>query len=113
MLLAMDCCYGGRLVSSRSASSEYEERLMTRRAHVIISSGRGDQQVSDGVPGENSPFATAFIKALDSNGPARAITSSQIYSSMETYWMQEDFNQEPLIGYPEGAQGGNFVFVLR
>jgi hypothetical protein len=79
VLLAMDCCYGGRMTQLRDGSpTAFEEKLLTEAARVVICSGRADQRVQDGVLGEHSPFAAAFLEALSS--PGAHITSSEIYA---------------------------------
>ena len=81
VLVAMDCCYGGRLTTWRGEESPaagsdrreaYGEALLTRDAQVVISSGRPFEAVSDGVSGENSPFVAVVPRGVvDADGAPR------------------------------------------
>jgi uncharacterized caspase-like protein len=106
ILVAMDCCYGGRLSAARSVqASKFEQRFLTRRAHVVIASGRLNEQVIDGIPGEHSPFTRALLHALDGSGP---LTSSMLFSSIQTVFIEWDVPHTPQLGYP--TEPGEFVF---
>lgn len=112
VLLALDCCYGGRLAASRSATaSAYEERFLTRPAKVVLSAGRADERVSDGEPRGHSPFAQVFLDALRPGaGPT---TSSLLYGALLRAFADADFPQTPVLGYPPGVAPGEFVFLLE
>lgn len=109
ILIALDCCYGGRLTTSRSApATAYAERYLTRKAHVILTSGLSDEEVSDGVAGEHSPFAAAFLAALEGSGP---LTSSALAHHIREAFVRENVGHTPVHGYPESEPpGGEFVF---
>jgi hypothetical protein len=110
ILVAMDCCYGGRLTYARAAASDerFGERFLTRKAHVVITSGWGDEQVSDGAVGTHSPFAAAFVGALANRGP---LTSSMLFARIQDAFARANVRQSPMLGYPEGSPaGGDFVF---
>jgi hypothetical protein len=110
----MDCCYGGRLVTSRSGTSAaYSRRLVTEPAKIIISSGRPNEQVSDGVRGENSPFARAFLDAL-SRKDVEAVTTLDIFAGIRSKFLEEEVAHLPVRGNPPGApQAGEVVFFLK
>ncbi|MDJ0976063.1 MAG: caspase family protein [Planctomycetota bacterium] len=109
IMVALDCCYGGRLTQSRSASdAAYAKRFLTRKAHVILTSGLSDEEVSDGVAGEHSPFATAFLEALAGTGP---LTSTALANHIKEAFVKADVGHTPVFGHPEGTPpGGEFVF---
>jgi hypothetical protein len=108
ILVAMDCCYGGRLSSGRSGQAkEFERRFLTRRAHVVIASGRSDEQVFDGVPGEHSPFTRALLQTLAGSGP---LTSSMLFSRIQTVFIEWDVPHTPQLGNHPGTEPGEFVF---
>lgn len=112
ILVAMDCCYGGRIVSSRAASArQYEDRYLTNPAHVVIASTRPNEEASDGVRGEGSPFAQAFLQAFTLNQPA--VTSSEILSEVRRTFLDEDVPHDPTLGYPGNRRSGEFVFFLE
>ncbi|MFQ5505724.1 MAG: protein kinase, partial [Planctomycetota bacterium] len=64
VMLALDCCYSGKLAENMRSASTFERKNITRRARVIFASGRGTQEVRDGDPGENSPYARTLLEAL-------------------------------------------------
>jgi hypothetical protein len=109
ILVAMDCCYGGRLAGVRSGRTQnFARRFLTSRAHLVVASGRRDEQVSDGVPGEHSPFARAFLDALKDPDP---LTSSMLFARIQESFTRWDVGHSPQFGYPEGSPaGGEFVF---
>jgi uncharacterized caspase-like protein len=112
ILVAMDCCYGGRLTTSRSAGpSSYNERYLTRKAHVVLTSGRGDEAVSDGTPGGHSPFSAAFLDALRGSEP---LTSTMLFADIQRAFTKTEIGHTPQFGYPDGSPaGGEFVFFLE
>lgn len=114
VLVAMDCCYGGRLTAARSASAaSYSRRLVSDPAKIILSSGRPNEQVSDGVRGENSPFARAFLDVLSREG-AEAVTTTDIFNDIQKKFLAEEVVHLPVRGNPPGApQSGEVVFFLR
>ncbi len=114
ILLAMDSCYSGRLTVARSVAGRYSERYLREPAHVIITSGRGNEEVSDGVVGDHSPFATAFLDALrSSDDAAAAITSSMLFAGIQAEFDRRGVSHTPQIAHPEGGALGQFVFFLR
>ncbi len=113
ILVAMDCCYSGRLAAPRSATStRYSERFLRSKAHVVITSGRRFEVVSDGVAGAHSPFTRAFLDAL-SRTDTEAMTSSALYSEIADAFVQEGIGQTPQFAYPPRQSLGQFVFFLQ
>lgn len=116
ILLAMDCCYSGRLSQGRlraANSSTYSERYLTRKAHVVITSGRGDERVMDGEPGSNSPFMEAFLASLRSSDRP-AITGSSLFTDIKEAFIDAGVGHEPQFAYPPGdSQSGEFVLFLK
>jgi hypothetical protein len=111
ILVAMDCCYGGRLVESRGVDPvrAYSDRFLTRKAHVVIASGLGDEEVSDGVAGGNSPFAKVIVSALEEHGGP--LLSSDLFVRVQHAIVEGSVGQTPVVGTPEGSPiGGQFVF---
>lgn len=109
IMLAMDCCYGGRMTMTRAASAgEFKRRFLTERAHVILTSGRGNEEVSDGDAGANSPFAEAFVAALQGR---ETITSSGLFYLMQRNFIEREVPHTPWIAHPKGSDArGQFVF---
>lgn len=112
VLVAMDCCYGGRLATWRSqGATGFEERYLTRPARLVIASGRPNERVSDGVSGEHSPFAAAFLRVL--SGGEEAVTSSRLFVEIEEEFRLRGVPHTPMLGHPEGEEPGEFVFFLN
>ena len=82
---------------------------LTEKAHMILCSGRYNQQVADGEPGENSPFLTAFIEALTYD-QRDAVTCTGIFAVIQERLAGSI--QTPLLGrYSESS--GEVIFFLR
>ena len=112
VLVAMDCCYSGRLATGRSASaSSYSERYLRQKAHVVLTSGRGFEEVSDGVPGTHSPFAEAFLGTFERED-LPAITSSELFSEIDRVFAERGVGHLPQLRHAGGAPG-QFVFFLE
>jgi hypothetical protein len=91
IFLAMDVCFGGtfdpRIASSRATYEADDKELLVRKLSYktrrYLTSG-GKEYVSDGIPGEHSPFARKFLEALRSYGGSdRLLTLVEVYSYLE------------------------------
>ena len=110
VLVALDCCYGGRLASTRAASAHaFDERFLTSPARVVLAAGRSDEQVSDGGVAGHSPFAEVFLDALGGEGVA--ITSSMLHAQMLRVFTEREIRQTPVLAF--SAEPGEFVFYLE
>ena len=65
-LLISDSCFSGSLFArkARSTSEGIANDLEQRKSRWAICSGRHDELVADGPPGENSPFAAGLLDVL-------------------------------------------------
>jgi hypothetical protein len=121
IFLTMDVCFGGtfdqKLASSRGMDDEvYKEKsaaefvtqkLMYKTRKFLTSGGK--QYVSDGIPGQHSPFARAFIEALRSKGGRDGIlTLSEITPYVEKLKITPRAGE-----FGDNAPGSDFVFVSR
>jgi serine/threonine-protein kinase len=110
VLLAMDCCYGGGVTQLRGDVDQPTDLLLRRRAHIIFASTLRDEAASDGVVGEHSPFAQAFLDAL--RDPNRSsVTSSELGSRITDALRRVP--QTPNLGYRPGGGNGQFVFFTQ
>lgn len=114
VLVALDCCYSGRgvlrgqeLPEVPTAAQLASRRGKRGKAHVIITSGRPNEQVGDGKKGTHSPFATAFLEALG-NDPDFVTASSLISDVKGALLGNRSIQQSANIRYVE--QDGEFVF---
>jgi hypothetical protein len=114
VLVVMDCCYSGRLLkphaARRARSTRHAEVYVTQKAHVTISSGRPNEQVSDGPSGAHSPFADAFVGALrEGQGP---LTSMKLFTRIDDALQKPEYRQTPMWGHPNGPEEGEYLFLL-
>ena len=118
ILLVMDVCFSGTFdpVIARSRSAVYEDlddaellvRKLSKKTRRYLTSG-GKEYVSDGVPGQHSPFAQKFIEVLKSRGgDDRIITLQEIYPVMQR------LKTLPRTGeFGANEQDSDFVFVAQ
>ena len=69
VMVVADSCYSGTLTRSVKVperNKAYIERIVEKRARVVLSSG-GLEPVADSGGGKHSVFAAQFLKALRSN----------------------------------------------
>jgi len=110
VLIAMDCCYAGRIAAMRGSSAQrYEERYLTQDAHFVLCSGR-DEPVSDGT-GDHSPFAAALLEAFSLD--QLAITGSQLSIMVEQHLLEANAKQQAQFAPLSGKGDGEFVFFLN
>jgi hypothetical protein len=120
IFLAMDVCFGGTfdaaLASSRGEEELYKEqnvaefvtRKLTFKTRRFLTSG-GKTYVSDGVPGQHSPFAKNFLEALRSHGGRDGVlTLPELYSYVERLKVQPRFGE-----FGDNAPGSDFLFVVK
>jgi len=93
IFLAMDVCFGGtfdpRIASSRGLESfeqddkEMLARKLSYKTRRYLTSG-GKEYVSDGIPGQHSPFAKKLLEALKSlGGSDRILTLTELNTYLE------------------------------
>lgn len=112
-LLISDSCFSGTLfVRGTSRSTDAEEELEQRRSRWGIVSGRHDEEVYDGEPGTNSPFAASILKVLTRNRKDKlnvAKLADQVVEMTRANYTQLP-EGNPLFGV--GHDGGQYVFRL-
>jgi hypothetical protein len=122
IFLAMDACFGGtfdpfiRSSAHRGSFGIYEEldkneyinRKLKFRTRKFLTSG-GKEYVSDGRPGQHSPFTRKLLEAMRSYGGADGIlTLTEIKSYIEK------INPEPRFGeFGTDQPGSDFIFIVR
>ncbi|MCB9284604.1 MAG: Hsp70 family protein [Lewinellaceae bacterium] len=113
-LLIVDSCFSGSLImknSSRSAFSMDEREVLPSRC--ALCSGRHDQEVFDGVPGKNSPFAESILDILGRNEHTKINFSKIVDRVIEQ--TRRNYNQLPWGKslYNVGDKGGEYFFYLK
>lgn len=112
-LLISDSCFSGSLfVRGASRSTSFHDDLAAIKSRWGLVSGRHDEEVFDGEPGTNSPFAASILKVLRTNrhpnlNVAR-LADRVIESTRSNYSQLPEGN--PLHGV--GHEGGQYLFQL-
>ncbi len=119
IMLAMDVCFGGtfdRTIALRGAEDPYADvgttefirRKLLFRTRKYLTSG-GKAYVSDGRPGEHSPFAARLLGALRGYGGKDGIlTLGELLASIE------GANPQPMSGgFGSDEPGSDFIFVAK
>lgn len=121
IFLAMDVCFGGAFdeeVDSNpppdgstvhaATPSEFITKKLTHKTRKFLTSG-DTQYVSDGIPGQHSPFARAFLEALRSSGGSDGILTLR---EITPYVLKLKIT--PRAGeFGDNAPGSDFIFVSR
>jgi len=120
IFLAMDVCFGGtfdqKLAGERGGAEVYDEvstsefvmRKLQYKTRRYITSG-GKEYVSDGIPGNHSPFARKILEALRTyGGQDRVLTLPEVYVYVEK------LDPQPRMGeFGDNKPGSDFVFVAK
>ena len=108
IFMIVDSCFSGSLVVA-NRSFMIDEHYRSRR---IFSSGRLEA-VSDGNPGENSPFASLLLARLKRNTDKFVNTTDLVQYVKKTIAAKS--NQAPVEGRIQNSkdEGGEFVFHLK
>jgi len=124
IFLAMDACFGGTFdpfISSSAAyrggeyglydeleNNEYIARKLKLKTRKFLTSG-GKEYVSDGRPGQHSPFTRKLLEAIRSYGGKDGIlTLSEIKAFVEK------INPEPRFGeFGTDQPGSDFIFIVK
>lgn len=110
-LLISDSCFSGSLlVRGTTRSSDMFNELDSRPSRWVLCSGREQEEVADGVPGANSPFASAILEVLGRNDQAVINISKLADQVMEI--TRSNYHQLPEGGplFGTGHKGGQYVF---
>lgn len=114
-LLLSDSCFSGSLFISRSTDNNNLalDELENRRSRWAICSGRHDEEVFDGRPGQNSPFSQSLLYELRQNQSSRYNVAK--LADRVTKSTRANYKQLPIGSalYGVGHQGGEFVFHLQ
>ncbi|MCB0571271.1 MAG: caspase family protein [Phaeodactylibacter sp.] len=113
--LISDACFSGSLFveGKMRSTNEAADELDSRPSRWALCSGRHDEEVYDGKPGENSPFANSILSQLR-QGQVSELNVGRLIDNvvMQT---RAHYRQLPE-GNPMfdvGHQGGQFIFRLK
>ena len=114
-LLISDSCFSGTFITRDVPNPGLAlEELEKDRSRWVISSGRGTEVSSDGLPGKNSPFAESILKVLRDNRDRmlnlaifadKVIKLTKYKSSIQMPQMASIVNA--------GHEGGQYIFYLK
>lgn len=108
LLIIYDACFSGAAASGfiYTDSSEYASRY-------LLASQSANRKVSDGNPGEGSPFANTLYRALDENGWGTSeINENEFNKTIESRISK--FTQKVIYSKLPGISSeGKFVFELK
>lgn len=115
IFVTMDVCFGGtfdqRVAQGGSQNINNDEFITTKLQYTTrqyLTSG-GKEYVPDGRPGHHSPFATEFIKALDSQG-----NTDKVLTISEISQFVEHVKPVPQTGsFGKNEQGSDFLFINK
>lgn len=110
--LMVDSCFSGALFAEKDVSSIITKRYEKDPSRWCLTAGR-NEIVSDGKPGDNSPFAKSLLYRLRQNTDALGVMVLCAHVIEQVH--DETTNQTP-IGEPlkvEGHKNGQFVFHLK
>ena len=114
VMVVADSCFSGTLVRGQKINenhSDYIERMVQKRARVVLTSG-GLEPVADLGGGGHSPFAKAFIDVLSENNSVMDGTS--MFSRLRrTVVLNAHQTPEYSDARRAGHDGGDFMFVRR
>lgn len=114
ILLISDACFAGSIFDrGAQRSTQAIEDLDRYRSRWALCSGRNDQTVSDGAPGENSPFAKSILNVLKATEKEDLSISKLSYQVVES--TRANYHQLPE-GNPlfdTGHAGGEYIFRLK
>ena len=112
-LLISDACFSGSMFVRGGQISAFADELERQISRWAICSGRHDEEVYDGLPGEHSPFAQSIIKVLSNNTAAKMNVAKLADRVIELTRANYEQMPEgsPLFGV--GHEGGQYVFRIR
>ncbi|MDX1908702.1 MAG: SUMF1/EgtB/PvdO family nonheme iron enzyme [Bacteroidia bacterium] len=105
-----DACFAGTLLQQNKGNTSVADRYGMQASRWVLSSGR-DEPVSDGAPGEHSPFARHILEYLQQH-PAQEWLISHLYDYLRQKFSEHQYPQTPVGGYlnVSAHKGGEFVF---
>ena len=113
-MVVADSCYSGTLtrgIKIEKRVTDYVREVVGKKARIVMSSG-GLEPVEDGGTGNNSPFASALLKALTRSG--EVLTATSLFKQIQRP-VQLNADQTPVFAdiRKAGHDGGDFLFVKR
>lgn len=114
VLVVSDSCFSGSLLyQGKFRSNLVADEMEQRKSRWVLCSGRHDEEVADGKPGENSPFAESILYVLGKNERPKLHVSSLTEQVREM--TRANNAQLPEGSYLSGVdhRGGQYVFRLK
>ena len=114
ILLISDSCFSGSLLTEGASKSTWAlAELDRRKSRWGLCSGRHDEEVNDGPPGENSPFAKSIIALLAHNNNQAIAVGALAQQVIELTAAQYRQLPEGRPIFDVGHEGGQYIFNLK
>lgn len=113
VMVVADSCYSGKLTRGlhiTQRTPDYLKKMSQKKARVVLSSGGLEPVLDQGGEGNNSVFASAFIKALSQN--KGVLDGTTLFSQIreQVAWNADQTPEYSNI-HKAGHDGGDFLFV--
>jgi tetratricopeptide (TPR) repeat protein len=113
IMIVADSCYSGKLtrgVHIRQKGANYLDRLVNKKARVVMTSGGLEPVLDSGGAGGHSVFAAAFLKVLKENHDI--IDSTTLFTRIRRPVMLTATQTPEYADIRKaGHEGGDFIFV--
>jgi hypothetical protein len=112
IILMINSCYAGEILKERERGSSLPVSDNSNSRWVFVS---GSEKVSDGIKGENSPFAKAIIEFLGRNNTNSSISIRELTKYVKDFIQDEQHTQDPFdtVFDTQNDKGGVFHFQLK
>ena len=111
VLLISDACFSGSIFyKGKFRSGEAIDAMEQLKSRWALCSGRHDEEVADGPPGQNSPFASSILYVLQQNNADKLNISKLVERVLEM--TRANYQQLPEGSPMQGVdhRGGQYVF---
>jgi hypothetical protein len=109
LLLVFDCCYAGAAAMGNSGVGKSGDF-----SRMVLTSTTEKATANDGIQGQNSPFAKAFLSVLAENKPYLTIEKSNLQKKMDLHLNGKSPQKLYYERLPAQEVGmGNFFFEAR
>jgi hypothetical protein len=114
IVLMINSCHAGEILKERErGSNSLSISDNSKESRWVFVSGSG--KVSDGIKGENSPFAKAIIEFLGTNNTNSSVSIREVTKYVKDFIRDDAYKQDPFdtVFDPQNDKGGVFHFQLK
>lgn len=108
-LLVLDCCYAG------TSMLGFNLREAENFSRYVLTSCKYEEEASDGIVGDGSPFARTFEGVLNDNSNAYMLFDEQKFGVLQSRFEQlhESNKQRLAFGFAPGCKNGQGYFLFE